>query len=103
MSIETNTLAMRRFTEFINTGDKKLAEELIAPNVIFWVPGRPQPMRGLAGYMDILGIDARRIFRYPVDSGRDHHGRRQVAARFTIRGTHNGVSLALRQLARRSM
>ena len=36
-------LAIRRFTEFINTGDKKMAEELIAPNVIFWVPGRPDP------------------------------------------------------------
>ena len=47
MSIETNALKMRLFTKFINTGNKQLAEELIASDAIFWVPGRPDPMRGL--------------------------------------------------------
>lgn len=91
MSIETSTLAIRRFTEFINTGDKKLAEELIAPNVIFWVPGRPEPMRGLAGYMDILGMmrggfsDIQWTLEETITEGD------KVAARFTMRGTHDGV------------
>ena len=54
MSIEANKLAMRRFVEFINSADEKLAAELIAPNAIVWVPGRPEPLKGLAGYMNIL-------------------------------------------------
>jgi SnoaL-like polyketide cyclase len=56
MSTEANKLAMHRFTEFINTADEKLAEELIATHAVFHVPGRPEPMRGPAGYMSIVGM-----------------------------------------------
>lgn len=37
---EANKRMMLRFTEFINTASEKLAEELIAPNAAFHVPGR---------------------------------------------------------------
>ena len=56
MSIEANKVTMRRFTEFINTANQQLGEELIAANAVFWVPGQPEPMRGLAGYMNVLGM-----------------------------------------------
>jgi hypothetical protein len=49
MTAETNKLVMRRFLEFINTASEKLAQELISPDAIFHVPGRPEPMRGPAG------------------------------------------------------
>jgi hypothetical protein len=45
MSIETNKRIMQRFTEFINTASEKLAVELISPNAVFHVPGRPGPYR----------------------------------------------------------
>ena len=48
--------AMLRFTEFINTASEKLADELISPNAVFHVPGRPEPMRGPAGYPEIIGM-----------------------------------------------
>ena len=56
MTAETNKLVMHRFTEFINTASEKLAEELISPDAIFHVPGRPEPMRGPAGYLAIIGM-----------------------------------------------
>jgi len=91
MSTEANKLAMHRFTEFINTADEKLAEELIAADAVFHVPGRPEPMRGPAGYMSIVGM--MRSGFSDIQWTRDQmivEGE-SVAARFTMRGTHDGV------------
>ena len=91
MSIEANKLAMRRFTEFINTADQKLGEELIAADAQFWVPGRPESMRGLAGYMNVLGMmrsgfsDVQWSLEETIAEGD------KIAARFTMRGTHDGT------------
>jgi len=91
MSIEANKLAMRRFTEFINTADQKLGEEIIAEDAQFWVPGRPESMRGLAGYMNVLGMmrsgfsDVQWSLEETIAEGD------KIAARFTMRGTHDGT------------
>lgn len=47
---------MERFVEFINTASEKLAEELISPKAMFHVPGRPEPVTGPAGYLEIIGM-----------------------------------------------
>jgi hypothetical protein len=57
MASEVSKAVMHRFTEFINTASEKLAVELVAPDAIFHVPGRSEPMRGPHGYRD----DARRL------------------------------------------
>lgn len=91
MTAEANKLTMQRFTEFINTASEKLAEELISPDAIFHVPGRPEPMRGPAGYLAIIGMmrsgfpDIQWTLEELVAEGD------KVAARFTMRGTHRGV------------
>jgi steroid delta-isomerase-like uncharacterized protein len=91
MSVEANKLAMRRFTEFINTADQNLGEELIAEDAQFWVPGRPESMRGLAGYMNVLGMmrsgfsDVQWSLEETIAEGD------KIAARFTMRGTHDGT------------
>ena len=91
MSIEANKLAMRRFTDFINTADQNLGEELIAEDAQFWVPGRPESMRGLAGYMNVLGMmrsgfsDVQWSLEETIAEGD------KIAARFTMRGTHDGT------------
>jgi steroid delta-isomerase-like uncharacterized protein len=90
MAAETNKLVMRRFTEFINTASEKLATELIGPDAIFHVPGRPEPMRGPAGYLTIIEMmrggfpDIQWTLEEMVAEGD------KVAARFTMRGTHRG-------------
>ncbi len=82
---------MHRFTEFINTANGKLAEELISPEAVFHVPGRPEPVRGPAGYLEIIGMmragfpDIQWTLEKMVAEGD------MVAARFTMRGTHRGI------------
>ena len=82
---------MLRFTEFINTASEKLAVELISPDAVFHVPGRPEPMRGPAGYLAIIGMmragfpDIRWMLEEMIAEGG------MVAARFTMRGTHQGT------------
>ena len=91
MTIEANKAVMQRFTEFINTASEKLATELVSPNAIFHVPGRPEPMRGPDGYLAIIGMmrsgfpDIQWTLEDTVAEAD------KVAARFTMRGTHQGA------------
>jgi len=91
MTIEANKAVMLRFTEFINTASEKLAAELISPDAAFHVPGRSEPMRGPAGYLAIIGMmrggfpDIQWTLEEMIAEGD------KVAARFTMRGTHQGT------------
>ena len=85
-----NKVAMRRFVEFINTSSEKLAEELISPDAVFHVPGRPEPMRGPAGYLAVIGIMRSGFpdIQWTLEEMIAEDDK--VAARFTMRGTHQG-------------
>lgn len=93
--VTNHKVVMRRFTEFINTASEKLAGELISPDAIFYVPGRPEPMRGPAGYLAIIQMmrggfpDIQWTLEEAVAEGD------KVAARFTMRGTHLGTFLGV--------
>lgn len=52
--IESNKKTMQRFLQFINSGDKAIANEIISEDVVFYAPTSPEPMHGLKGYMDVL-------------------------------------------------
>jgi len=99
MTAETNKIVMSRFLEFINTASESLAQELISPDAIFHVPGSPEPMRGPAGYLAIIGMmraglpDMQWTLEEMVAEGDN------VAARFTMRGTHRGLLRVVRHLA----
>lgn len=88
---ESNKLQMHRFTEFINTASEILAVELISPDAIFHVPGRPDPMRGPAGYLAIIGMMRGGFpdIQWTLEEMIAEEDK--VAARFTMRGTHRGV------------
>jgi steroid delta-isomerase-like uncharacterized protein len=91
MTAESNKALMQRFTQFINTASEELAGELISPGAIFHVPGRAEPMRGPAGYLAIIGMmrggfpDIQWTLEETIAEGD------KVAARFTMRGTHEGT------------
>ena len=91
MTIEANKAVMSRFTEFINTASEKLAAELISPGAVFHVPGAPEPLRGPAGYLAVIGMmrsgfpDIQWTLEEMIAEGD------RVAARFTMRGTHQGT------------
>jgi len=91
MSAENNKQTMSRFLEFINTASESLANELISVDANFYVPGQPEPIRGPAGYLGII-LMMRSGFpdiQWVLDDlvAEDE----QVAARFTMRGTHQGT------------
>jgi steroid delta-isomerase-like uncharacterized protein len=91
MTAEINKIVMSRFLEFINTASESLAQELISPDAIFYVPWSTEPMRGPAGYLAIIGMmrggfpDIQWTLEEMVAEGD------KVAARFTMRGTHRGT------------
>lgn len=91
MTSISNKKTMHRFVEFINTASETLAEELVSPDALFFVPGRAEPLQGPAGYVDIVQMmrsgfpDIQWTLDDMVAEGE------QVAARFTMRGTHRGT------------
>ena len=84
---------MHRFVQFINSADARLAVELVSPQAVFHVPGRPEPVRGPEGYLEIIGMmrsgfpDIQWTLEETVVEGD------VIAARFTMRGTHRGSFL----------
>jgi steroid delta-isomerase-like uncharacterized protein len=90
MSGNKNAEFMKRFVEFINSASEKLAHELVSPDAIFHVPGRPDAMVGPAGYLMIIGMmragfpDIQWTLEEQISEGE------RVAARFTMRGMHRG-------------
>lgn len=87
---DMNRKFMKRFVDFINTADPKLSTELVSPDAVFQVPGRPDPVRGPAGYIEIIQMmrggfpDIQWTLEETVVEGD------VIAARFTMRGTHSG-------------
>lgn len=88
---EMNKRVMARFLDFINTADEAMASELVSSEAVFHVPGRPEPVRGPAGYLEIIAMmrggfpDIQWTLEELIVEGD------KVAARFTMRGTHKGV------------
>jgi steroid delta-isomerase-like uncharacterized protein len=86
---------MNRFVEFINSASETLAYELISPNAVFYVPGRPEPLRGPEGYLSLVGMmrsgfpDIQWSLEDMVTEGDI------VAARFLMRGTHQGTFMSI--------
>ena len=90
MSKETNKQAMSQFVQFINTADPQLADQLISPKAIFYVPGRTEPMEGPQGYLTIIAMMPA---VFPIFSGPSTKlllDDDKAAARFTMTGTHRG-------------
>jgi steroid delta-isomerase-like uncharacterized protein len=79
-----------QFVQFINTADENLAQQLISPAAKFHVPGQPEPLQGPKGYLMIISMmrsgfpDIQWTLEDLITEGD------KVAARFTMRGTHNG-------------
>jgi len=95
MSKDNNKAAMSRFVNFINTADEKLAEEIISPDAQFYVPGRPEPMKGPVGYLNIIAMMRSGFpdIQWKLEELIAEND--NVAARFTMHGTHQGPFLGV--------
>lgn len=98
---ELGNTFMRRFVQFINTADEKLGEELIAPNAEFYVPHQSEPLIGLPGYLGAIGMmrggfpDIQWTLEELIVEGE------KIAARYTMRGTHEGTFFGVPATGRR--
>ena len=87
--METHKDFFTQFVQFINTADENLAQQLISPVAKFHVPGQPEPLQGAKGYLMIISMmrggfsDIQWTLEDLIAEGN------KVAARFTMRGTHN--------------
>jgi steroid delta-isomerase-like uncharacterized protein len=88
--METHKDFFKEFVQFINTADENLAQQLISPLAKFHVPGQPEPLQGPKGYLMIIAMmrsgfpDIQWTLEDLITEGD------KAAARFTMRGTHNG-------------
>ena len=93
--IERNRQNMYRFMECINTNDKILAEELIAPDAKFTTPVSDKPLYGGAGYLSVVDL-MRKSFsdiRWEiVDMAAEDD---KVAVSWICSGTHDGEFMNL--------
>lgn len=91
MTPEAGRRTMSRFTEFINTASENLAVELISPKAVFFVPGRPDPVHGPKGYLEIINMMRSGFpdIQWKVEETIVEGDR--IAARFTMTGTHRGT------------
>lgn len=90
MTVEINKQRMTSFVTFINSASENLAKELIAPDAVFHVPGRLQPLTGPEGYLEVIGMMRTGFpdIQWTLDEMVAEDDK--VAARFTMRGTHQG-------------
>jgi len=95
MTIENNKQIMNRFVEFINTANEQLATELISPDAIFYLPGQSEPMRGPNGYLAIIGMMRSGFpdIQWTLEEMVTEEAK--VAARYIMRGTHQGTFLGV--------
>jgi steroid delta-isomerase-like uncharacterized protein len=90
MSTESTEAVMTRFVEFINTADAQLAQQVIAPDAVFWAPTQAEALHGPSDYLGLLAMlrsgfpDIQWTLEETITEGN------KVAARFTMRGTHRG-------------
>jgi steroid delta-isomerase-like uncharacterized protein len=88
--METHRDFFKQFVQFINTADENLAQQLISPVAKFHVPGQPEPLQGPKGYLMIIAMmrsgfpNIQWALEDLITEGD------KAAARFTMRGTHNG-------------
>lgn len=81
---------MTRFLEFINSGDEIIGKEVVSESAVFHVPFGSEPLKGLAGYMQILGMmrSAYPDIQWSLQETVVEND--TVVARFQISGTHQG-------------
>ncbi|KAJ5640110.1 uncharacterized protein N7484_007972 [Penicillium longicatenatum] len=81
---------MNRFVEFINSGDETIGQEVVSEAAVFHVPFSDTPLKGLPGYMQVLGMmrSAYPDIQWTLDDTIIEDDR--VVAQFTLRGTHEG-------------
>ena len=88
-------ISMRRFVDFINSADAAIGADVISPVAVFHIPFGPEPVHGVDGYLHVINLmragfsDVQWTLEETIIEGDS------VAARFTLRGTHDGTFMGI--------
>lgn len=85
---EQNKEVMSQFVEFINTGNLELGKSIISPEVIFYAPTSPEPMKGFEGYTQVLDMMRGAMPDIHWDVEEMIAEGDKVMVRYTMTGTH---------------
>jgi steroid delta-isomerase-like uncharacterized protein len=87
---------MRQFVDFINSGDETIGREVVSESAEFHVPFSDTPLKGLSGYMQILGMmrSAFPDIQWTLEDTVIEDDR--IVAQFTLRGSHEGEFFGVR-------
>ena len=94
-NIERNKLVMKKFVTCINTNDKILAEELIAPEAEFTTPVSDKPLYGGAGYLSVVDLMRKSFSDIRWDIVDMVAEDDKVAVSWICSGTHDGDFMGL--------
>ena len=81
---------MARFVDFINSGDETMGKEVVSESAAFHVPFGSEPLKGISGYMQILGMMRTAYPDIQWSLEETVVEKDTVVARFHISGTHQG-------------
>ena len=94
-AIERNKIAMKRFQVMINTNDKDLAEELIAPTAAFQSLISPTPLYGGAGYLSVVEFMRRSFSNVRWELADMSAEADKVAVHWICSGGHDGPFMGM--------
>jgi predicted ester cyclase len=87
VDVEVAEPALHRFTEFINSGDPAIGQEVISESAIFHVPFGFETLKGTTGYLQIRGMMRGAFPDIHSTLGETVYKSDKIVARFEIRGT----------------
>lgn len=90
-----NLEVMNKFIRFINTGDIKLGQSIISPDVVFHAPTSPKPMHGFQGYIDVLDMMRSALPDVNWKAEEFIQDNNKVMVRFTMNGTHTNSFMGI--------
>lgn len=91
----TLSTQMHTFVSYINSADPAIGQSIISPEAEFHVPFSESPLHGLAGYEQVLGMMRAGFSDIQWTLEETVVENDTVAARFTLRGTHDGEFLGV--------
>ena len=81
----------RYFQEIVSKGNLEAIPDFVAPNIVFKGPYTPQPIRGIAGFRELIAMLHAAFSDLQVTEENMVVEGDTVAMRWTVSGTHRRV------------
>ena len=90
MSEQNKALVRRYLAEVVNRVDRRAAEQIVAPDLVFHSPYTPEPTRDRASFLGMLDAVHAALPDFDLVEHEALAEGDRVASRWTVHGTHRG-------------